>query len=183
MKYRASLDRPAKIATIVVHLILGAVFILVIRNIPRNYPEMALMTLILLSVISIPVFTFLLSPAGYLIDKEEIKILRRIKPISIRYADIIDISIPDEKLMRSSVRSGGVGGIFGYFGNFYNKTFGGDMKWYVTQLKKFVLIKTKPEIKKSPLPNSRKIKVIVLTPDNFLEFAEELKMKIKSAKI
>ena len=82
--------------------------------------------------------------------------------------------------MKNSCRSGGVGGLFGYYGNFYNKKFGGDMKWYATQMKKFVIIKARKVKKDNTGPYSRKFNVIVLTPDKYLDFVNELKMKLNT---
>lgn len=180
MKYKASYDRFVIIISTCIILLFGVIFYLILRNNPRDNYEIVIMALVLLFLISIPIFTFLFSPRGYLINKEEIIVVRPLKSISIKFVDIIDISIPDEKNMRNSGRSGGVGGLFGFYGNFYNKKFGGDMTWYATQLKKFVIIKTKKNNKDLIGPYSKKIRVIVLTPDKNLEFLEDLKTILKT---
>jgi hypothetical protein len=178
MKYRASYDRFVITISTAIILFLVGISYLILKNHPRNNYEIAIMVLVLIFLISIPIFTFLFSPRGYLMSKEEIMVVRSLKSILIRFDDIIDISIPDEKIMKYSGRSGGVGGLFGFYGNFYNKKFGGDMTWYATQLKKFVIIKAKKTKSEYTGPNSKKIKVIVLTPDNNLEFFEDLKAKL-----
>jgi len=180
MKYQASYDRLVIIATIIVILFLAVMSYLILRNHPRDNYEIALLALLLISFISLPIVTFLFSPRGYIITEEEIKITRSVKSISIKLVDIIDISIPDEKLMKNSGKAGGTGGIFGHYGNYYNKNFGGDMTWYATQLKKFVIIKAKKTKSDYSSPNSKKIKVIVLTPDNNLDFFEDLKARLNT---
>jgi hypothetical protein len=179
MKYEASYDKLVIIISVAVNLLLGAIFVLILICIPRDNSEIVLKTLILIFLITVPVITFLFSPVEYSIDEEYIKIKRIMSSVSVNYNDIINISIPDEKLMKKSCRSGGVGGLFGYYGNFYNKKIGGDMKWYATQMKKFVIIKAKKVKKDNAGPYSGKFNVIVLTPDKYLDFVNELKMKLK----
>jgi hypothetical protein len=181
MKFKASYDKIAIIITVAVTFICGVIFILMLRMIPADTAEIAVITIVLIALICLPVLSFLFSPRNYILDNEEIVIKRILKSVLIKYADIIDIAIPDEKLMKNSCRSGGSGGLFGYYGNFYNKNFRGDMKWYVTQMKKFVIIKAKKTRKEFAGPYSRKSEIIVLSPDNTMEFMNELKMKIKSS--
>ena len=180
MKYQASYDRLVIIATSILILLLGVTSYLILKIQTRDNHENAIFALLMISFISLLIVTFLFSPRGYIITEEEIKITRSVKSVSIKLVDIIDISIPDEKLMKNSGKAGGTGGVFGHYGNYYNKNFGGDMTWYATQLKKFVIIKAKKTKKEYSGPNSKKIKVIVLTPDNNLEFFEDLKAKLNT---
>ena len=180
MEYKASYDRLVIIATTIVVLFLGVLFFIFLMVFPHGSSEIVVKTLVLTFIILIPIVNFLFSPRGYIINEEEIRVTRIVKSRSIKFVDIIDISIPDEKLMKESGRAGGTGGLFGHYGNYYNKNFGGDMKWYATQLKKFVIIKAKKTKSDYSSPNSKKIKVIVLTPDNNLEFFEDLKSKLKT---
>jgi hypothetical protein len=182
MKYQASFDRFVIIATSLLILLLGVTSYLILKIQPRDNHENAIFAFLFISFISLLIGIFLFSPRGYIITEEEIRITRSVKSISIKLVDIIDISIPDEKLMKNSGKAGGTGGIFGHFGNYYNKNFGGDMTWYATQLKKFVIVKVIKTKREYSGPNSKKIKVIVLTPDNYLEFFEDLKAKLYTKK-
>jgi hypothetical protein len=179
MRYKASHDKLGIGITIAVTILLTVLFFVILKCFPGDNSEIVIRILVLTFFVLVPVITFLFSPTGYSIDETEIRIIRPLKSISIKYVDIIDVSIPDDKLMKKSVRSGGVGGLFGYYGNFYNKIFGGDMIWYATQLKKFVIIKTKKDKKESVGLYSKKIKVIIVTPDKNPEFVDELEMKLR----
>lgn len=180
MSYKASYDKLVIGITIAVTILSAVLFFVMLKCFSGDNADIVIKILVLAFIVLVPVITFLFSPAGYSIDEKEIRIIRPLKPVSIKYVDIIDVSIPDDKLMRRSGRSGGVGGLFGYYGNFYNKIFGGDMTWYATQLRNFVIIKTKKDKKDIVGFYSGNIKAIVLTPDKNLEFVNELKMRLNA---
>ena len=172
VNFKASYDKSVVLITIGCTLLFGGISVLFLRIHPKEPAEIIVVSLIVLSTLIGYVFVFLYSPLRYAIDSENLLIVRPLKSVVIKRTDIVDISIPDKKTMIRSGRIGGVGGFFGFYGQFYNKNFGGEMTWYATRLSNFVLIKIKVVDKR--WPKHLKFKLIVLTPDNYVGFVDEL---------
>jgi hypothetical protein len=107
----------------------------------------------ILLILSIYLFCFLFRPVSYVVEKNGITIKRPFKSYHIELNKIMNTYLTDKKTMKWTIRTFGVGGLFGYYGKFRNKTFG-NMTWYATQQKNYLIIET---------TNNRKI---VLTPDD-----------------
>lgn len=127
MEYKASMDNLAYIITIGVvglgvYMFLGSKIIV----------SLILMMVVLLA--------FLWSPRRYYVNEIELVIVRFIGKVSIPLDSIAEIETPNKELTKGVVRTFGVGGLFGYFGKFYNSRLG-QMDFYVTQRKNYVLIK------------------------------------------
>ena len=168
MKYKASLDKLAIIMSIAFFLIIGFVFYKVVTQHPRTNTEFVVSGIVLCSLVIMPVIFYLFSPREYEINQDELKIIRPFRSVIIKRDDITDVAMPDERIMKRSIRSFGVGGLFGYYGHYVNKELGGNMTWYATQLRNFVAIRTRGG-------TGKKNRIIVLTPDNCIEFINALK--------
>jgi len=171
MKFKASYDKVVAIVTSCIFLLFGFIIYKVLSQQTHSNTEIMVKSLVLLFLVLFPVITYLFNPKYYLVDNDEIKIVRALNNIIIKKADIAEVSIPDEKLMKRTIRTFGVGGLFGYFGHFYNKTYG-NMRWYATQTKNYVSIKVNNNKNGQTGGKTRKI---VLTPDDLMGFVNELK--------
>lgn len=103
-------------------------------------------------------------PIAYVIEAEQILIRRPFDQVVILKNEIAEIRMVDRKEMKGTIRSFGVGGLYGYFGKFSNLKLG-SMLWYATQRKNYSLIQT------------RNAKKYILTPDNPVDFLQQLKMQ------
>ncbi|MBE2288151.1 MAG: hypothetical protein IAE95_01255 [Chitinophagaceae bacterium] len=105
---------------------------------------------------------WLYRPEAIELTDEALVIKRKISTISIPYADIVQIALPDNKDLRLAVRTFGNGGLFGYTGKYYKQTYG-SMTWYCSQRKNYVLLETTGG------------KKIVVTPDERDAMVKELR--------
>ena len=99
-------------------------------------------------------------PIRYEVNTECLIIHRPFTNIIIQKKDIRSLAVLTKEEMGFVVRVFGVGGLFGYFGKFSSGSMG-MMVWYATRRDNFVLVQTNSGQK------------IVLTPDEYLKFAEE----------
>jgi hypothetical protein len=158
MTYKASLDRTAIIVTIAVTL-LFAVVIFVTYPLLREKVHINPFYLPIV-VIIIYAGAYLFRPVGYTVTPEELIVRRMVLSVHIRRSDILRVEQIDRKMIRGSIRTFGVGGLFGYYGYFSNMTLG-RMLWYVTSRDKPVLVTTRENRK------------IIVTPDNPGQFVAE----------
>ena len=160
MIFKASLDRLTLCITIgitILFLVMGTGAIFLLLDGKSNVP------------IYVDVFLFLsyflcygLSPKSYEITEKSLIIKRPFKDVIIDRNQIASTTAVESSKLKWAIRTFGVGGLFGYFGKFWNKEFG-DMTWYASQRKHTVLITTKNQQK------------IILTPDQEVEFLEEIR--------
>lgn len=106
--------------------------------------------IILFSLWTLIIFSFLLSPYGYSLGSENITILTRIKKFNIPVQGLTTVKkITREELSRGFIRVFGIGGLFGYLGIFYLKGFGFCFS-FATNYTDLVLIKSKMTFLISP---------------------------------
>jgi hypothetical protein len=98
-------------------------------------------SIVSLLLIGIYLFIFLLRPVYYTLDSRQLVIHRVLNNVVIERSRISTVSLLQEKQVRGSIRTFGVGGLFGYFGRFYHYGIGG-MIWYATRRNRLVLIVT-----------------------------------------
>ncbi len=160
MNFKASLDKLAKIITVLVTII---IFVLVIINtMYLNSISKEWNIVISLILLLIYVGSFIFSPLKYIIKTDEIIIKRFVKSVRIKRIYINSVEIIDKQKVAGTIRTFGVGGLFGYYGKFWNKNLG-SMQWYATQRNNYVLITTS------------KNKKIILTPDKPIVFVDQFK--------
>ena len=160
MIYKATLDKTAIIVSVAVTLLLVFVM-LVTYPIIRDRTDLNPVYLpIFLILVYIGAYVF--RPIGYIVTPEELIISRIVLPVRIRRSDILRVEQIDRKMIRGSIRTFGVGGLFGYYGYFANRTLG-RMRWYVTRKDKPVLITTGEN------------KKLIVTPDDAERFVMEFK--------
>lgn len=140
MFFSVSLDKSAKVITLLIGLAFGVALFLSVFNPPFLKNEVPYLLTLILGVTFL--LCFILSPTGYSILDEELIIHRRFKNVVLRKSEINKAESVDSKRLKWVMRSLGVGGLFGYFGRFWNKEFG-SMTWYVTNRNKFVLLEMK----------------------------------------
>ncbi|MBY0477742.1 MAG: PH domain-containing protein [Chitinophagaceae bacterium] len=139
MKYSASLDKLAKIITVVVSLLFASAIILCVSLYLTDRDISLLIAPILLSLIYL--FVLFFKPAGYRISDRTVFINRIVGEKKILFSSIEHISTIRKKEVKGTIRTFGVGGLFGYFGEFSNSKFG-RMTWYVTHMDRLILITT-----------------------------------------
>jgi hypothetical protein len=154
MKYKASLGTTSVLITLCATLLLGSMITFFLyRAVTAAHTAQALIFLFIsIFIAGLFTLTYLYSPVGYIVAKETITINRPISDVIISVHDIRDAFSVKKESMTGLVRVGGNGGLFGFYGNFKNHF--GQMTWYGTKLKNYVMIET--------LDNER----IILTPDN-----------------
>lgn len=150
MKFKASLDKLAKVVTIAVTILFTSIIIGQLVLIPDSVQSTSFITVFILLLIYLIVFLF--RPICYNITDESLVIHRPLTDIKIDLNDIKNVELLDKERLKWTIRTFGVGGLFGYWGRFANSKIG-VMTWYATRRDKAVLITTF---------NNKKI---VLTPD------------------
>src|SRR4051794_22853760 len=150
MVFKTSLDKTAKVITILITLlfavIIGAQFVIVYDS---GYYRPLIISVILLLLYCL---AFVFHPTAYKVTKDSLIICRPIKNLQIKKIGIRNVAAIDEKEISNAIRTFGVGGVFGYYGCFANYHLG-SMTWYATRKDKAVLITTNDN------------KKIVLTPN------------------
>jgi hypothetical protein len=140
MRFKTSLGTTAKIITIVITIL----FIIIIGGqyafIKDAGKALPIYTTVLVLIIYFLAFAY--RPITYSVESGKITVHRLVKNIEIAKSEILSVEQIDKKLIRLSIRTFGVGGLFGYFGKFWNSKLG-RMTWYATRMDKVVLVTTK----------------------------------------
>lgn len=143
--FKATIDFKVKIITFVVIVI--SLLLTLIDNIWVSISSIS--AIILFSLWTLIIFSFLLSPYGYSLYNGNISILTRIKKFNIPVQNLITVrKIGREELSRG-FRVLGIGGLFGYVGIFYLKGFGFCF-CFATNYTDLILIKSKMTFLISP---------------------------------
>ncbi len=161
MEFSASLDTTAKVVTTGVFILFAGIAVWNARTMKRaKGDKMGIILRIgifLIMVFSI-VMSFIYSTKGYETKGKSLIIKNRFSQITLTYNDMADVRLIAEDEMKSLSRGLGVGGLFGYYGHYHNSSIG-DMTFYATQQKNWVLIHT---------VNGESIVVTPDEPDKFL---------------
>ncbi len=161
--FKASLDNIAIILTLFVAGISVSLFISIFKT-GDQLSTSPFSVIVILNIFILILFIsfFILRPTGYSINESVIIVNRLILPFKINRKEIANCSIVSKDEMSGTYRTFGNGGLFGYTGYFRNTKFG-NMRWFATQRKNYVLIEKS---------NGKKI---VITPDIPEDFIEALK--------
>lgn len=159
MEYKASLDKTAKIVTLIITILFASIIIGQYFLITEGTRSIPIFTTVLLLVLYFGVFAFRVT--GYSITTDKVIIHRPFDNIKIDKTDIKSVEALDKSKLSWSIRIFGVGGLFGYYGRFANSKIG-RMTWYATRRDKPVLVVTNYDAK------------IILTPDDAERFVVDL---------
>ncbi|MCO5248049.1 MAG: PH domain-containing protein [Chitinophagales bacterium] len=163
MIYKTSMDKLTVIITVIVSIIFFIVIMGGLSNIKN--PQINLFMLsVSLSLILVYVLTYAFKPQYYQLDENELTIHRMISNVKIKRENIKSVEKLDAEMMKNTIRTFGVGGLFGYYGKFYNKEIG-KMTLYTTQRVHRLLIKTMDD------------KNIVISPDLSEKLIEQYYLK------
>ncbi len=157
MNFEASLDKTAKVTTIIVMLLFIAIIGYGIAESSSTKSIIYASAFLSLTY----AICWLLRPLRYTITDTELQIQRPIGKVIIKKQDIQSVDLLHESNIAGAIRTFGVGGLFGYYGKYYNQAFG-SMTWYLTRNDKPVLVTT------------HKSKIMV-SPDESQRFAEILR--------
>jgi hypothetical protein len=158
--FKASLDRLARISTIIFSaLLLGVAAINIRVLIGTQMPASAYLLVLLL--LSIWLLCFGLAPIGYELTDTTLAVRRRLNRKFIARDAIAEVTLLNRESISWSIRTFGVGGLFGYYGKFANRKLGA-MTWYLSRRDRVVLLR---------LHNGSKI---VLSPDDAEAFVAAL---------
>jgi Bacterial PH domain len=156
MLFKASLDKTAKVITILFTLsfafIIAAQFLI---NDGNNSYRSLFVTIILLVLYCL---AFVFHPTAYKITSDLLIIYRPVGKVQIKRKTIQNVAVIDDKEISNAIRTFGVGGVFGYYGSFANYHLG-SMTWYATRKDRAVLITTN---------ENKKIVVTPNEPDSFI---------------
>ncbi len=150
MIYKASLDKLAKGVTVLVGLLFAFIVIAPFFFMQEQNKLISILSSVTFLIIFALVFA--LRPIHYVLEGGQVIVHRPFKDVVIQKGNIASVELADDKRMRGTIRTFGVGGLFGYFGKFSNSEFG-NMTWYATRRDQFIILTT-TESKK-----------IILTPD------------------
>ncbi len=161
MTYETSLDRLAKGITIGVTVL----FLIIIGGqlIPFFKIDPLGSGFLILFLLVVYLCCVLFRPISYQLTGNSLIIHRLFSDIVINRRDILKVREVTRADMRLTIRTFGVGSLFGYFVKFSNSTMG-EITLYATRRDKTVLIETLN-------------KKLILTPDNPVEFINQLKLK------
>ena len=138
MEYRATLDKPAKIITVICFVLFGAVIYMntALSRVPVWFS--ILFTIILFATF---IGGFLYAPSRYLIRNGALVIVRPANKIIISLSDIKEARLVSSDELGTLIRLWGSGGLFGYYGYFRSMRMG-RMKLYTTRTNNRILITT-----------------------------------------
>lgn len=159
MTYKASLDKMAIAITIFVTILFTA--IILGHNYFLKFRGSTFSTIAIIVCIISYAVSYAFRPVNYTINFRELIIHRPVLDVKINRSDIENAKVLDANKTRGFIRTFGVGGLFGYFGKYRNNDLG-NMTWYATQRKNYVLIEK---------VNGKKI---ILTPDDPQRMITEL---------
>lgn len=165
MEFAASLDSSAKTITTVVCILFVGIAVWNGIGLKRAKSDMlnVFVRIAIFVVLLVTVgFSYLYSTTGYAIRGKALIIKTRHAEIPLKWIQILDVRMVSEAEMTGLSKSFGVGGLFGYYGRYHNATVG-DMAFYGTQQKNWVLIHTSDN------------QAIILTPDEPYKLVYEIK--------
>lgn len=146
MNFHCSWDTNVFIITLLsVVVILGVIVMMVLKL--RHYKQerqllpLCLLSLGILFLIGVLIFSVLVCPLKVSVDKEAIRIHRMIGNVVIPIETIEEIRLCNDSDAKAGDRKWGSGGAFGYLGKFHNTQLG-DYQMYVTNTSKKILVKT-----------------------------------------
>jgi len=145
MKFEASLDTLAKVASmtiVVVDIVLG---LLAFKDYLGGHETASIRLEFLtpfLALGGISLLCFLFAPISYTLTEKELIINRPLLSRKVDLTELIRIRKVSKEEMSGTIRTLGVGGLFGYYGKFANDLFG-EMNYYVTQRKNYLVLITK----------------------------------------
>jgi hypothetical protein len=177
--YKAEMDRFLRVSTRMVklfYLLPPAVLIFVWykarHSIVGRHPPpfldkfLGLALLLFSSLMAVTAYvTRSMAPRGYALNDVELLIDRAMKPIKIPLREILEVSVPEDGLLRRSLRLMGASGYYGYYGLFWNSKLG-RYRAYVTRTTDLLAVRTEKGL-------------FVLSPDDTKDFRAALTLLIR----
>ena len=147
--YKAEMDRPLKIMTRVVWVLLALPPIAmtagcwVSKNSPgsKAFPPPLVVAGVALLMWAIAHFTRALAPRGFALNDIELEIDRARSPIKIPLTSITEARKLGDAEVKGMLRLMGASGFYGHYGWFWNRKLG-RFRLYASRLKDLVLVKT-----------------------------------------
>lgn len=124
--FKAEWSTPLIISTVVLSLVLLGVFLLLFTKIAGNPDTETLVMAIATQAVMLVtlVFSYLLSPSGYVIDDKNLTIVRMMKPVVIPLSGITKAEAAVPGLLHGSIRLLGNDGLWGRYGKYSNAALG-----------------------------------------------------------
>ncbi|RYY59093.1 MAG: hypothetical protein EOO05_14400 [Chitinophagaceae bacterium] len=136
MKFKVSLDRPAKLITVSIVAFFAVLSWLgMLHYFTLARPAMIPLLLLWVIVLS----CFLLSPRYYVVYDDRVIIKRLWRSVTIKRSEIRLCRTIAPNEIGALTRYFGVGGLFGYFGKFLSSNLG-SLNMYATRQQNFVLL-------------------------------------------
>lgn len=165
MEFAASLDTSAKVITTSVIILFAGISVwnaMAMRKAKGDRVNMIARTGIFVILAFSLIISFIYSTKGYETRGKSLIIKNRFKEIPLVWTDIADVRMVSEEEMKGTLRTFGVGGLFGYYGHYHNSAIG-DMTFYATQQKNWVLL------------HRVNGEAIIITPDDPYKLVYEVK--------
>lgn len=157
MIFKASMDTPAKVVTVVITIVFAAIILVQFPSIEGESPALYITAILFITY----GMAYLYRPLNYTLTEKDLLIKRPIGTVRIPRVSITAINPIERKKIRGAIRTFGVGGLFGYYGKFYTFSIG-SMTWYMTNRNKALLLTTTSQRK------------ILISPDERERFQTEL---------
>ena len=100
----------------------------------------ALAALFALGLILVAVLARALAPTGFAVEGNAVKVLRRVRPVSIPLARLRAAG-PIRQPLARAIRLGGSGGLFGWYGRYWSRALG-EFRLYATRTRDLVQLDT-----------------------------------------
>ncbi len=137
MLFKTTLDGRVKfITTAIIILSLFVSFIIIFSGV-----SVSVKAIVIFFLWSLIIFSFLLSPHGYLLDEENLTILTKIKKFRIPISSIKALRKMEKNELFGMIRVLGIGGLFGFIGIFYSRNLGFIFS-FVTNYNNLIFIKS-----------------------------------------
>src|SRR5581483_11609150 len=165
MEFAASLDTYAKVTTTGVFILFAGIALWNVRAMRKAKGDKVymIMGIVVLAVLAFTIaMSFIYSTKGYETKGKSIIIKNRNKEVALKWNDVADVRVVAAEDMKGTSRTFGIGGLFGYSGHYHNAAIG-DMTFYATQNKNWVLMHTTSG------------EAIIVTPDDPDKFTNEVK--------
>lgn len=165
--YKAEWSTGLITSTTVIMIVLLSGMILALKTCMAHNPVVRMLGILIeASMIGMVIFSYLLSPRGYTIDKANLTVVRWLNPVVIPLASISKMESATDRLLDDSIRLLGNHGLWGCYGKYRSSKLG-IYYLYARNLKNLILLDSE--------------KKYVIAPEKPQEFLQALDKAVAGA--
>ncbi len=166
--YKAEWSTGLITSTTVIMIVLLSGMILALKTCMAHNPVVRMLGILIeASMIGMVIFSYLLSPRGYTIDKANLTVVRWLNPVVIPLVSISKMEPATDKLLDDSIRLLGNHGLWGCYGKYRSSKLG-TYYLYARNLKHLILLDSE--------------KRYVIAPEKPQEFLQDLNKAVAAAR-